>query len=30
MIKSDAQLQQDVTDELKWAPCILANVIEVL
>jgi osmotically-inducible protein OsmY len=28
-MNSDAQLQQDVLDELKWLPCITANQIEV-
>jgi osmotically-inducible protein OsmY len=28
-MKSDAQLQQDVIDELKWAPCITTNQIHV-
>jgi BON domain len=26
---SDAQLQKDVIEELKWVPCITANQIEV-
>jgi osmotically-inducible protein OsmY len=28
-MKSDAQLQQDVIDELKWVPCITTNQIHV-